>query len=81
MKEWRGFALSVCIGLITGGGVTAAVGAARLNTAKLELRAEIEDVRDDGDATHEAVIELAVAMARVEEQLKAANAKLDALVR
>lgn len=81
MKEWRGLALSVCLGLITGGGVTSAIGAAKLATMRVELRAEIREVKLDGDSTHDAVILLAVAMARVEEQLKAANDKLDNLAR
>ncbi len=81
MKQWQTLALSLCIGLITGGGVSAAIGAARLATAKQELRAEIQAVKMDGDSTHDAVIALSVAMARVEEQLKAANDKLDALAR
>ena len=80
-QEWRGLALSVCLGLITGGGVTSAIGAARLATARQELRAEIQEVKRDGDTTYDAVQLLAIAMARVEEQLKAANDKLDNLAR
>lgn len=81
MKEWKGFALSVCIGLITGGGLSAAVASSKLATAKVELRSEIKEVKLDGESTFAAVQLLAVAMARVEEQLKAANDKLDALAR
>ena len=55
--------------------------AARLATAKQELRSEIKEVEMDGEATFDAVQLLAVAMARVEEQLKAANDKLDRLAR
>ena len=71
----------MCLGLITGGGVTSAIGAARLATARQELRAEIQEVKRDGDTTYDAVQLLAIAMARVEEQLKAANDKLDNLAR
>ena len=81
MKEWKGFALSVCIGLITGGGLSAAVASSKLAATKVELRAEIKEVKLDGESTHAAVILLSVAMARVEEQLKAANDKLDNLAR
>ena len=81
MKQWQTLALSLCLGLITGGGMSAAVAASKLAAVKAELRAEIREVKLDGDSTLDAVIELAVAMARVEEQLKAANDKLDALAR
>ena len=81
MKEWKGFALSVCIGLIMGGGVTSAIGAARLATVKQELLAEIKEVELDGDVTLRGFGELSIAMARIEEQLKAVNEKLDALAR
>ena len=81
MKQWQTLALSLCLGLITGGGMSAAVASAKLATVRAELRAEINEVRLDGDTTYDAVQLLAVAMARVEEQLKAANDKLDALAR
>lgn len=80
MKDWRALAL-VLIGLVTGGGVSAAVGAVQLNTAKVELRKEIEKVDLDGQSTFAAVALLSIAMARIEEQLKAANDKLDNLAR
>ena len=80
MKDWKSLAF-VLIGLITGGGASAAVGAARLHNAKVELRAEIKEVELDGDVTLRGIGELSIAMARVEEQLKAANDKLDALAR
>ena len=78
MKDWKSLAL-VLIGLVTGGGASAAVGAVRLHNAKVELRLEIKEVELDGEATFDAVQLLSVAMARVEEQLKAANDKLDRL--
>ena len=80
MKDWKSLAL-VLIGLVTGGGASAAVGAVRLANAKVELRAEIKEVELDGESTFDAVQLLSVAMARVEEQLKAANDKLDNLAR
>ena len=80
MKDWKSLAL-VLIGLVTGGGASAAVGAVQLNNAKVELRAEIEEVELDGESTFDAVQLLSIAMARVEEQLKAANDKLDRLAR
>lgn len=78
MKDWKTLAL-LLVGLITGGGAAAAVGAAKLQAAKAELRGEIVEVKKDNESTHSAVIELSIAMARVEEQLKAANEKLDTL--
>ncbi len=81
MKQWQTLALSLCLGLITGGGLSAAVASAKLATAKQELRAEIQEVKLDGRTTFDAVGRLSIAMARVEEQLKAANDKLDNLAR
>ncbi len=80
MKDWKGFAL-ILLGLLTGGGAAGAVGAVRLANARAELHAEIREVELDGETTYDAVQLLAIAMARVEEQLKAANAKLDNLAR
>ncbi len=81
MRDWRALALSLCLGLIFGGGASAAIGAVRLASTKAELRAEIKEVKLDGESTFAAVTLLSIAMARVEEQLKAANDKLDALAR
>ena len=80
MKDWKSLAL-VLIGLVTGGGASAAVGAVRLANAKVELRQEIKEVDLEGSVTLQAVGKLSVAVARVEEQLKAANDKLDNLAR
>ena len=80
MKDWKGLAL-ILLGLLTGGGAAGAVGAVRLANAKAELYQEIKEVELDGESTYDAVQLLAIAMARVEEQLKAANEKLDNLAR
>jgi hypothetical protein len=80
MKDnWKGFALSLAVGLIMGGGVAAAVGERNLQAESARIHERIDRIEADGDKTLTSVINLAVAMARVEEQLKAANAKLDAL--
>ena len=81
MKEWKSLALSLCLGLIFGGGVSSAIGAVRLANVRAELREEINEVALDGGVTLRAVGELSIAVARVEEQLKAANDKLDAMAR
>jgi predicted nucleic acid-binding Zn-ribbon protein len=81
MKDWRALALSLCLGLIGGGGLSAAVGAAKIEATKVELRHEIQEVKEDAESVADSVILLSVAMARVEEQLKAANEKLDNLAR
>ena len=81
MKDWKGFALSVCAGVIMAGGLSAAVATSKIAAVRVELRAEIREVELDQDSTFAAVQLLAVAMARVEEQLKAANDKLDNLAR
>ncbi len=80
MKDWKALAL-ILLGLISGGGAAGAVGAVRLAASKAELRAEIKEIELDGESTYDAVQLLAIAMARVEEQLKAANEKLDNLAR
>ena len=90
--QWKGFALSLAVGLIMGGGIAAAVGERNLQKAeaRLEKTAELEkidrelgdvrlelqivEVKEDEEKTFDAVMELAIAMARVEE-------KLDALAR
>ncbi len=79
--QWKGFALSLAVGLIMGGGVTMAIGSHNLNVAVERLEEQIEDVKNDSDETEHNVNDLAVGMARIEEQLKAANEKLDALAR
>ncbi len=81
MKDWKGFALSVCVGLIMAGGLSAAVATSKIAAVKAELRAEIKEVELDVDVTLRAIGELSVAMARVEAQLEAANDKLDNLAR
>ena len=45
MKQWQTLALSLCLGLITGGGMSAAVASAKLAAVRAELRAEINEVR------------------------------------
>ncbi len=79
--QWKGFALSMAVGLIMGGGAAMAVGSHNLAIAVERLEGQIEEVKGDGDETQHNVNDLAVGMARIEEQLKAANEKLDALAR
>ncbi len=81
MKDVKGFLLAAAVGLIMGGGLSAAVGSHNLAVAVerfekeiIEVRSEIDDVKDDEEKTFDAVMELAIAMARVEE-------KVDALAR
>ena len=78
--QWKGLAL-ILFGLITGGGASAAVASYKIAVVRAELQADIEEVKEDGDETQHNVNALAVGMARIEEQLKAANEKLDALAR
>ncbi len=90
--QWKGFALSLAVGLIMGGGATMAVGSHNLSTAVKRLEEQIEkvaivaaaataEVKADEKKTFEGVYELTMGMVRLEEQLKAANEKLDALAR
>ncbi len=81
MKDWRALALSLCLGLIFGGGASAAIGAVRLASVRAELREEIKEVELDGDVTLRAVGKISISMARIEAQLEAVNDKLDALAR
>ncbi len=88
MKEWKGFALSVCIGLIMGGGLSAAIASAKIAAVEVELKneikeveAEVREVELDGYETLKAVGALSVAIARIEAHMEAANDKLDALAR
>ena len=76
MKDnWKGFALSICIGLILGGGVSTAIGSANLSAVKVELQEEIDEVKEDEEKTYEVVIQLSIAVARLEEKLDAALAR------
>lgn len=76
MKDnWKGFALSICIGLILGGGVSTAIGSANLAAVKAELQKEIDEVKEDEEKTYEVVIRLSIAVARLEEKIDAALAR------
>ena len=81
MKDWKGLALSLAIGIIMAGGLSAAVASVKLAAVRTELREEIKEVELDGDVMLRAIGELSVSMARLEAQMKAANDKLDALAR
>ena len=82
MKDnWKGFALTLCVGLILGGGVTAAIGETNLRAESARINKRIDKVEADEQKTFEAVYELTLGMVRMEEQLKRVNEKLDALAR
>ena len=72
-KNLTMYALSVAVGLIFGGGLSAAMGERRLQehaaAEALEhtrLEQAVADVEADEEKTYDAVMELALAMARVE---------------
>jgi len=76
MKDsWKGFALSVAVGLILGGGAAAAIGERNLQIEVARLERQIDEVKADEEKTYDVVIELSIAMARVEEKLDASLAR------
>ena len=79
--QWKGFALSIAVGLILGGGLATAIGERNLQAEATRIHARIDKVEVNEQKTFDAVYELALGFVRMEEQLKRANEKLDALAR
>jgi len=76
MKDnWKGFALSIAVGLILGGGASAAISSAKIERVRVELQDEIDEVEADEEKTYEVVIQLSIAVARLEEKIDAALAR------
>jgi len=79
--QWKGFALSIAVGLIMGGGIAAAIGERNLQIEVERLEEQIQEVEDNESETFKSVYELTLGMVRVEMQLKNIDEKLDALAR
>ena len=52
--QWKGYALSIAVGLIMGGGTTMAVSSAKIESVKVELQADIKEVTDGADPSSDA---------------------------
>ena len=76
MKDnWKGFALAACTAFILGGSGSYMISSDAIADIRTELKGEIDMVRAREEKTYDVVIQLSIAVARLEEKIDAALAR------
>ena len=73
--QWKGYALAAVTSLLLGGTGAGMLSSNAIAEVRTELKAEIDMVKAREEKTYDVVIQLSIAVARLEEKIDAALAR------